>query len=142
MEQDNESDPFESELKYVSRSREEQRPDISELPDAVVVINDELVFLPLPGERVLIERCLVGLLSGAPWLDTKIYIVKAVDEVTGDVALWDPEAQHSAVTNFITGLSKGQTFKVPPPNWDPNVRRSARKKKKRRVKRMVKRMVG
>lgn len=93
-------------------ARTANRPNIDSLPDAVVRDEDgKLVFLARPGEKVVIER-FASVLPGRPWLDTKIYVVDRIDEVTGDVGLWDQELHRAAGTNYVKGLDAGYRFKL------------------------------
>lgn len=59
--------------------------------------------LPRPlfevGSRVVGERYSSSL-AGNPWLDTRVYVVKKIDDVTGDVTCLDEELRHSAFLNY------------------------------------------
>lgn len=98
--------------------RSVRRPDISDLVDAVVYVDGDPVFVPDVGERVLIERSVAGL-PGSPWLDTRVYVVKSIDDSTGDLSLWDEENRRWALSNYVVGPSKGAVFKIPPPRGAP-----------------------
>lgn len=94
-------------------SRLASRPNIDNLPDAVVKEEDgSYVFLAAPGEKLVVER-FATVLSTRPWLDTKIYVVESIDSATGNVSLFDPELHRFAGTNYIEGLKNGYRFKLP-----------------------------
>lgn len=106
-----------------------KKPAIDHLDDAVVFLSDGTpVFVPEIGERVIIERY-TSLLPGRPWLDTKLYLIRDVDQETGHLSLWDEETQHWVVSNFADGLQSGYRFKLPPDHG-----RGIPKKKHRRTK--------
>lgn len=85
------------------------RPNIEHLADAVV---DGKFVVPVGG-RLVIDR-LASVLPCSPWLDTRCYVVKAIDHETGNVALFDEELWHNALSNFKQGLRAGYIFKVAP----------------------------
>lgn len=85
------------------------RPSIEHLADAVV---DGKFVVPVGG-RLVIDR-VASVLTGSPWLDTRCYQVRAVDELSGHLALFDEEIWHQANSNFKQGLQLGYTFKVAP----------------------------
>lgn len=85
----------------------EAKPDISRLPDAIV--GGKLVLKP--GERIVIERR-VPFLDGCPYLDTRTYVLKSVDEVTGVIRLWDEAFQQWGMDNYIKGPTYGQVYKA------------------------------
>jgi hypothetical protein len=100
-----------------SHAREQRRvatrPFLDHLKDAVRVLDDGAVtFTQKNGMQVIIERC-ASCLSNKPWLDTRVYIVKAVDYESGALRLWDDELKQHASSNFKTGLKLGYRFKVP-----------------------------
>lgn len=85
----------------------EAKPDISRLPDAIV---GGRLIVP-PGDKIVIERR-ASFLAGNPYLDTRTYTVKGVDEATGRLSLWDDFLQQWASDNFIAGPKNGQVYKV------------------------------
>lgn len=93
--------------------RQQGRPDIDHLDDAVVVDeNGKHKCLQHKGNRIIIER-FATMLKDRPWLDTRSYIILSLDPETGDMSLLEEEFQHQAKSNFITGLSLGYRFKIP-----------------------------
>jgi hypothetical protein len=88
------------------------KPDISHLEDAIWSDGTTTVFIPQPGDRVVIERP-SSLSPGNHWLDTKIYVVQDINDETGVLKLWDPELLQFAMSNFLTGPARGLVFKVP-----------------------------
>ena len=92
-----------------------RKPYIDHLPDAIVTTDDGMpVLVPLPGETVVIER-MATIVSGSPWLDTKLYKIVSVDEDTGVVKLWSQEDHAFGFTNYIRAWEdKSQRFKLPP----------------------------
>lgn len=85
----------------------EAKPDISRLPNAI----EGGKLLVKPGERIVIERR-VPFLDGCPYLDTRTYVLKSVDEVTGVLRLWDESFQQWGMDNFIKGPTYGQVYKM------------------------------
>jgi len=89
------------------------RPNIDHLPDAIE--KDEMgvwQLLARPGEKVIIER-FSCILNGAPWLDTKTFVVDNVDGATGNIYLHDIELCRQAMTNIPIALKYGHRFKLP-----------------------------
>lgn len=85
------------------------RPSIDHLADAVV---DGKFVVPVGG-RLVIDR-LASILSGSPWLDTRCYTVRDVNQETGLLLLSEEETQGKAMSNFRTGIRAGYTFKTAP----------------------------
>jgi len=86
------------------------RPNLDSFPNALG--HDErgkTTFLVKPGEKLIIER-FATVLIGRPWLDTKTYTVQSIDEVSGDVKLWDDELYRFAHTNYYKGSEAGYRF--------------------------------
>jgi hypothetical protein len=90
-------------------------PDVSHLDDAVELVEGEALVFTIPvGEQVLIERYLDP--PDVPrriWLDTRLYRVDGVDPETGRLELYDEGLKQMALSNYIDGLARGYTFKVP-----------------------------
>lgn len=102
------------------QKRLSNKPSIDHLPDGVAALDDGSV-LPLfdVGERIVAERH-TDLLGGAPWLDTRVYIVKSINDETGELLCYDEELQHFAYIGFRNPLTRiklapkhGDPFKVP-----------------------------
>lgn len=96
--------------------RESRKPDISWLEDATTKLADGTV-IPLfnVGDSIVIERY-ATLLKTRPWLDTQTYVVRSIDDDTGDIKLWNPVLEQQAMNNFITGPTPegGCIFKLAP----------------------------
>lgn len=80
--------------------REARKPVIAHLPLGTVTLDDGLI-LPLfdVGDRIVAERqasCLVG----NPWLDTRVYIVRSIDDEAGYVDCYEEEAMSRSVIGF------------------------------------------
>lgn len=101
-------------------SRPRDMPKIDHLRDAIEMTHagDPLFLLPV-GSRLIIERR-SGLLHGRPWIDTKVYEIREIDQDSGLLKLWDPETHHHARDNFKAGVRVGSRYKVPPlkGRWD------------------------
>lgn len=94
-------------------ARERQRPDVSDLDDAVASAPDgQLAFILSAGQRVLIDR-VSSCLAGRPWLDTNEYKIVAVDQETGRLDLFNEILKQSAMSNFKQGTALGYRFLVP-----------------------------
>lgn len=89
-------------------SKPEAKPDISRLPDA---LDGEGAPLFSVGDRIVIERR-AHFLEGNPYLDTRTYKVKGIDEGTGVLSLWDESLSQWACDNFVAGPITGQVYKL------------------------------
>lgn len=109
---------FDDDDVVVSRPRD--MPKIDHLRDAIEInhAGDPIFLLPV-GSRLIIERR-SGLLNGRPWIDTKVYEIREIDQDSGLLKLWDPETHHHARDNFKAGVKVGSRYKVPPMKgrWD------------------------
>jgi hypothetical protein len=108
------------------------RPNIDHLPDAIA--RDEMgvwQLLARPGEKVIIER-FSSILHGAPWMDTKTFVVDSIDGATGNIYLHDIELCRQSMTNIPIALKYGHRFKLPTTST-PNLG----KRKRGRPKKMV-----
>jgi hypothetical protein len=108
------------------------RPNIDHLPDAIA--RDEMgvwQLLARPGEKVIIER-FSSILQGAPWMDTKTFVVDSIDGATGNIYLHDIELCRQSMTNIPIALKYGHRFKLPTTST-PNLG----KRKRGRPKKMV-----
>lgn len=125
------SDDDESEAveEYASASltpeqREQRRlskkPKIDHLPDGVALLDDGTI-LPLfdVGDTIIAERH-ISFAPGNPWLDTRLYTVKSIDDEKGIVHCTDVELVHYACIGFKhphtrikLAPKKGNPFKAP-----------------------------
>lgn len=97
---------FKSLLGAPAKDRTASKPDISALPDAMSA--DGPLFVR--GDKIVIERY-ATVLVGAPYLDTRTYLVESVDVVTGKVNLWDPAMAQFATDNWKHGVKHGYVYK-------------------------------
>ena len=96
------------------KQRAASKPYVDHLADAVIEENGELKLVLNVGDKLVIERWVTWSDNNRTWLDTKIYEIRQIDHETGNLALWDPEWQHHAGSNFKTGITQyGYKFKVP-----------------------------
>lgn len=100
-------DPNAAALRHLAK-----KPDISHLEDGTIEIPEGILPLFSIGEKIVIERY-CSILVGKPWLDTKTYIVKDIDDESGYLKLWDPEFEQQAVSNFKVDKSIA-VIKLPP----------------------------
>ena len=97
---------FKSLLGAPTKDRAASKPDISALPDAMS--KDGPLFVR--GDKIVIERY-ATVLAGAPYLDTRTYLVESVDSITGKVNLWDPAMAQFATDNWKHGVKHGYVYK-------------------------------
>lgn len=78
-----------------------KRPGIDHLEDGVLFVPDTGEAVPVfaEGDRIVAERH-ASLLLGRPWLDTRIYLVKSIDDERGFVRCIDEELGHNAYIGF------------------------------------------
>lgn len=97
-----------------------RRPNIDHLPNGTAVLVDGTI-LPLfdVGDKIIAERH-ISFLQGHPWLDTRVYTVRSIDDETGAVHCSDDELLHYACIGFkhpFTRIKlcpkKGNPFKAP-----------------------------
>lgn len=71
------------------------------------------------GSRIVIERR-ASILDGNPWLDTRVYEIREIDQESCILKLWDPELRHHARDNYKIGFQVGSRYKIPPTKgrWD------------------------
>lgn len=102
------------------RKRLARKPPIDHLADGVATLDDGTL-LPLfdVGDRIVAERH-ISFLAGAPWLDTRVYVVRSIDDEKGEVHCTDEEMRHYACVGFrhpFTRIKlapkKGDPFRVP-----------------------------
>jgi hypothetical protein len=94
-----------------------KRPDISHLRDATIKDPETGIVRPLfgTGDRIVADRCTTHL-RGAPWLDTRVYIVMSIDDVKGIIHCIDEEAQHHAFIGLRDQFTK---LKLAPKHGNP-----------------------
>jgi hypothetical protein len=118
--------------------RVSKRPSIDHLQDATVTVEGGLV-VPLfnIGDKIVAERY-CSFLNGNPWLDTKIYLVKGIDDLKGLAKCWDEDSQQNVIIGFNHPSTKvklcpkkGNPFHDPS-NPEKTVRRRRRKVTKKR----------
>ncbi len=103
------------------QAREERRlakkPKINHLKSGVLTdpeTGDKLPVFDI-GDRIIVERCSM-LLSGSPWLDTRLYEVRWIDDESGAVHCCDPEFMHHAVISFKSPFHR---IVIPPVRGNP-----------------------
>jgi len=106
--------PEQREARRLSR-----KPPIDHLPDGTAVYQGQVIPLFDVGDRIVAERH-IDFLAGNPWLDTRIYVVRSIDDDTGAVHCTDEEMQHYACVGFKRPLTriklapkKGNPFNAP-----------------------------
>lgn len=99
-----------------------KKPKIDHLPDGVANLDDGTI-VPLfdVGDKIIAERH-ISFLQGHPWLDTRSYTVRSIDDDKGIVHCSDDELLHYAAIGFkhpFTRIKlapkKGNPFKAPKP---------------------------
>lgn len=113
------------------------KPDISHLPDAVVVADGVPTMTATAGDRIIIDYS--GLKYGA-WMDTRCWVIKRVDQETGYVSLYDPIREQGSCTNWRQAASKGLLIKIPS-NRDWKAFQSASGASRKRARRIVARAI-
>jgi hypothetical protein len=97
----------------LAANREKLMPSTARLHDAITTLEDgSVLFIPCEGENVVVERRSV-LLQGKPWLDTRLLVVKKINEETGNITLFDADMKQNVQSNFMTGPARGVVFKIP-----------------------------
>jgi len=86
------------------------KPEIDQLADALDKDGHPLF---LVGDKIVIERY-ISIMPGNAWLDTRLVVVKAIDPLTGDLLLIDPDLRQSVYCNYIKGPRLGYRFKLSP----------------------------
>jgi hypothetical protein len=118
--------------------RVSKRPSIDHLQDATVTIEGGVV-VPLfnIGDKIVAERY-CSFLNGNPWLDTKIYLVKGIDDLKGLAKCWDEDSQQNVIIGFNHPSTKvklcpkkGNPFHDPS-NPEKTIRRRRKKVTKKR----------
>lgn len=131
-----EEDDINDLLNLEESERNLKAPEIDHLIDAITYLEGDPnpLFLPEVGDYVIIERY-TNIGNTRYWLDTTTFKVIDVNEVTGNLKLWDDNKKQQAMSNYITGPTKGLRFKLPPGNSgrklsDTKVKRGRKKKVK------------
>jgi len=88
--------------------QQEPRPDISQLPDAIV---DGIPMFAV-GDKIIIERSICILKKNGAYLDTKTLKVRSIDTVTGNMFLFDEALSQWATDNYIAGPKLGNIYKL------------------------------
>lgn len=117
------ADPVAAEL-----ARNARKPNISWLEDATVTVDGTTLALFTVGDRIVIERY-AHFLQGSPWLDTQTYLVKNIDDDTGNLSLWNPDLNQFAAGNFVTGTARGDVYKLAPKKGTIGKRKRGRPRK-------------
>jgi len=100
-------------------ARERLMPTTERLINAIAAGDDgSPLFIPGPGDLVVMERRSV-LLSGMPWIDTRLLRVKKINDETGNIVLFDDDMKQNVQSNFITGPARGILFKIPAKRGNP-----------------------
>lgn len=120
------------------KRRLQKKPPIDHLKDGTATLDDGSI-LPLfdVGDRIVAERH-ISFLAGAPWLDTRVYVVREINDETGEVHCTDEEMRHYACVGFkhpFTRIKlapkKGNPFLVPKVKKEQPVRAPGDKKRGR-----------
>ena len=98
---------FNSRLRAVPKDKSSSKPDISSLADA---IGPDGTPIFCKGDKIVIERY-ASILPGAPYMDTRTYVVNSIDMETGKVMLWDDSLMQHGTDNWKVGLKNGQVYK-------------------------------
>lgn len=93
-----------------------KKPPVDHLDSGVAELEDGTV-VPLfdVGARIVVERYSFYL-RGRPWLDTRVYIVKEIDDDRGQLVCTDEELNHHAIVGFKAPLAK---VYLAPPSGNP-----------------------
>jgi len=126
-----EDEKLQDEIKQVLSPPHKDKPTITQLDDAVTTIDGRPTFNVPVGQKVVIERTTDLGDGNRVWLDTETYRVEAVDQLTGELKLINVAVRAAARSNFITGLERGYSFKVPGSEGNVGKRRRGRPKKVR-----------
>jgi hypothetical protein len=81
------------------RLRIAKRPDVSRLKPGTAIVDGDVLPLFTVGEDIIVER-MSSILDGHPWLDTRSYNVREIDDETGAVKCLDNEGKFSANVSF------------------------------------------
>ena len=126
-----EDEKLQDEIKLILSPAPKDKPTIDQLADAFEYVDGKLSFKVPVGQKVVIERT-TDLGDGKRvWLDTETYRVESIDQVTGELKLINVAVRAAARSNFITGLERGYSFKIPGVDGNVGKRRRGRPKKVR-----------
>ena len=104
-----------------------RKPDISHLDEACDIVGRDIVPLFAEGDKIVVERNSTLEDGSLLWLDTRIYIVKEIDDDTGTCRCIDPELQRQAVVGY---KHPDQVFKLHPVKGSPWRNKSSSEKKR------------
>lgn len=94
--------------------RTQTRPDVSWLEPAMTNVEGVgPLAMFKEGDRIVIER-FVTIKNTTMWLDTQTYIVRTIDDDTGDLRLYNPDLHQYARGNFIVGPARGDNYYLAP----------------------------
>ena len=125
MESTEDFDSIFNAFSITATDRENRKPDISRLPNAIGPDGKPLFRI---GEKIIIERRST-VLAGNPYLDTRTYMVVNINNDNGTLDLFDEDLAQSALSNYITGLQKGYVFKLARGNQVATKRKRGRPRK-------------
>lgn len=104
-----------------------RKPDISHLKPGVAEVNGELLPLFDVGSKIVVERR-SGPLKNQPWLDTRVYRVRMIDDDTGVIGAWDEEWPHGTHNCFLSFKDGLHDIRLAPKVGNPFVSRKERPK--------------
>lgn len=116
-------------LEAQEQKRLSKRPDISHLKDATDIDPEtgSLLVLFKTGDRIVADRR-APMLKGAPWLDTRVYIVHSIDEASGVIRCIDEVARHHAYIGLRDPFTK---LKLAPKMGNPFNAKEVKKMEKK-----------
>lgn len=108
-----------------------KRPDIAHLKDATRIDVETGITLALfkTGDRIVADRSTTHI-KGAPWLDTRVYIVMSVDDVKGVIHCLDEEARHHCFIGLRDPYTK---LKLAPAQGNPFNAKEVKKFEKKQL---------
>lgn len=110
----------------LSRRQPLPKPNISNLLDAVQVIEGEQVFVVLEGEKVIIDYTL------EPWIAVQEWVVEKIDYETGNVRIWSPSMRHYGMTNYVNAAKQKVALKIPDGQIEMRTKRKRGRPRKRK----------
>lgn len=96
--------------------REAKRPSIDHLAPATAEHDGNTLALFDVGDRVVVERRYFHVGDIPQWLDTRVYKVLTIDDLTGVCQCFDEQADHRAYLGFKDPC---QTWRLAPAKGDP-----------------------
>lgn len=76
-----------------------KKPNIDHLEDALVLVEGQPVPLFACNDKIVVERK-ISFVESQPWLDTRVYTVRSIDDETGVCRVYDDELMHYAFVGF------------------------------------------